>query len=109
LDDDEQEDNSAATTVYVAKNASNNLEALTKQRIQRNENSTTVGLVKKFLSTRESFLQALKKRSDLAGTDFGYSIIQRRNKETEQWSESSDYLPPSLPELIMVSLILSKN
>ena len=63
---------------------------------------SAVGLVRKFLSTRESLLQALKKRNEMASVgDFGYSVIQRKNKSGEQWSESSD-LPPSLPELIMV-------
>lgn len=115
-EDDEEEDNShsTATTVYVAaakrtSNAANNLSNLAKQIVQQN-NTEKSRLVKKFLSTREAFVQALKKRNDLAANhDFGYAIIQRENKNAEHlWSESSD-LPPPLPELIMVSFFLLLN
>lgn len=105
LDEEEDEDLSGATTVYVAaKRASNSFDKFLSQVVQQNDHPerSTVGIVKKFLSTRESLLQALKKRNDMVkGADFGYSVIQRKNKEERSWSEASD-LPPALPKLMMV-------
>jgi hypothetical protein len=103
---DEEEDLSDVTTIYVAakraSNAANNLDNFINQVSQRNEHSerSTAGLVKKFLSTRETFLQALKRRNDSGVADLSdYAVIQRKNKD-QSWNDS--YLPPALPKLIMV-------
>lgn len=108
--DEDEEDLSDVTTIYVAakraSNAANNLDNFINQVSQRNEHPerSTVGLVKKFLSTRETLLQALKKRNELTtGPDLGgYAVIQRKNKDPNEQPWNDSYLPPALPKLVMV-------
>ncbi|KAI6237719.1 hypothetical protein M3Y95_00294700 [Aphelenchoides besseyi] len=102
--DQEEDEDSTATTVYTGAN----LEPKTTREtlIDYNEKSRTA-LVRKFLSTRERFLQSIKKRAELPPqipqhNSNGYAVIQRplarigeATKNQMNWSDSDD-LPPKL-------------
>ncbi|KAI6230037.1 Protein of unknown function DUF2216 domain containing protein [Aphelenchoides fujianensis] len=106
LDDEEEEDeeeDSTATTVYVAAKKTAGEAKNSQEGALEFGEKTRAGLVRKFLHTRERFLQNIKKRSELPPAtpphSNGYAQIQRPTvrigDEAVDWSEGDD-LPPKM-------------